>query len=198
MPRYGVDMSGGSVPLWITVVLAIIALLGPWGGAWLASRRDDRRWERDQAREDVRSQREREREDKQRGYQTETARREEKKQGYTEFLSTLMTWGWLLDRAGDQLEEGVPIPSELVVDLENAKILAVKAYAGLLVVADKEARREIEYGFYDHMEVHGDYVISGKSDEANYHKLNEAQDWVRRRARHELGIYSIADPDPSP
>lgn len=29
--------AGSSVPLWVTIALAVIALLGPWGGAWLAS-----------------------------------------------------------------------------------------------------------------------------------------------------------------
>jgi hypothetical protein len=115
----------------------------------------------------------------------------------TEYLSALMSWGWLLDRAERQIGKGAPFPDELVVELENAKTLAVKTYAGVLVVANKGTRREIEYGFYDHLEVHNDYAILGKLNETNYEKLDEAQDWVRRRARDELGIHSIADSDPS-
>lgn len=128
----------------------------------------------------------------------ETARRDEKKHSYTEFLSALMTWGWLLDRAGELLDHGTSLPGDTVAELENAKAYAVKTYASVLVVADEHARTEIEYGFFDHLDIHSKYVRFGKLNETDYLELNEAQDWVRRRARDELGIQSIADPDPSP
>lgn len=58
-------MSGAQFPLWVTYSLAVIAILGPIGGAlfgaWLTARRDDRRWDREVQREDLRWQREHER-----------------------------------------------------------------------------------------------------------------------------------------
>lgn len=193
------DMSAGSsIPLWVTIVLAVIALLGPWGGAWLASRRDDRRWDREQLREDIRFQRERDREAAQRAHEVAATQRSEKRETYSRYLATLMTWGWLLDKAEDLLRDGQPLSPGLVEDLENAKEDAIRAYAGVLVVADGEARIEIEYGFFDHMDVHSSYTRFAKYDEENFEKLHEAQSWVRRRARDELGIQPITDPDPMP
>ncbi|WP_328454693.1 MULTISPECIES: hypothetical protein [unclassified Amycolatopsis] len=55
------------IPLWVTLVLAIIAIMGPIGGAliggMITARRDDRRWERELEREEARWQRETEREE---------------------------------------------------------------------------------------------------------------------------------------
>ena len=55
-------MSNTQIPLWVTLALAVIALFGPIGGAWIGgtitARRDDRRWDREAAREDLRWDRE--------------------------------------------------------------------------------------------------------------------------------------------
>ncbi|WP_329049991.1 hypothetical protein OG738_44060 [Amycolatopsis sp. NBC_01488] len=82
--------------------------------------------------------------------------------------------------------------------MDNTKEDAIRAYASVLVVADGDARIEVEYGFFDHLEVHGSYTKFAKFDEENFMKLHETQSWVRRRARDELGIQSITDPDPMP
>lgn len=59
-------MGGASAPLWVTIMLGVLAVVGTVGGAWggqiIAARRDDRRWEREQQREDLRWKRDRERE----------------------------------------------------------------------------------------------------------------------------------------
>ncbi|GHG12095.1 hypothetical protein GCM10017567_31800 [Amycolatopsis bullii] len=43
---------------WLTITLAVLAVVGTiggaWGGQWIAARRDDRRWEREAEREELR------------------------------------------------------------------------------------------------------------------------------------------------
>jgi hypothetical protein len=57
-------MQGAQVPLAVTYTLAVIAILGPIGGAllgaWLTARRDDKRWSREKKRDNERWARERE------------------------------------------------------------------------------------------------------------------------------------------
>ncbi|TWP50791.1 hypothetical protein FKR81_19520 [Lentzea tibetensis] len=55
-------MSATQIPLWVTYSLAVIALVGPLGGAVIGGRvqakRDDKRWERERDREELRYDRE--------------------------------------------------------------------------------------------------------------------------------------------
>lgn len=180
-------MSGGSVPLWVTLVLAVIALLGPWGGAWLAARRDDRRWEREQAREERRWQRER-------GHQLDMARQDEKKRHYTDFLAALTAWGWLLDRARKLVECSTPLPEDLVAELEKAKTLAANAFAGVSIVVDADGTETIDKGFLSHMDVHHELVTLSKFREKTFRRMEDDIDWVRRQARDELGIEPFPEP----
>lgn len=60
---YDYEMSS-SVPLWVTIALGAMAVLGPMGGTWLgaliAARHDQRRWVRETQREDTHWKREQE------------------------------------------------------------------------------------------------------------------------------------------
>ena len=54
-------MPSGQVSVWVPIVVGIIGLLGVVTGQLINSRREDRRWEREAAREELRHRRERER-----------------------------------------------------------------------------------------------------------------------------------------
>jgi len=113
-------------------------------------------------------------------------------------LGALMSWSWLLDKVEDLLRDGESLSRDVIEDLENAKDDAIRAYASVLVVADGDARTEIEYGFFDHLDIRSSYTKFAKYNEKNFMKVREAQSRVRRRARDELGIQPITDPDPMP
>ncbi|WNV82223.1 hypothetical protein [Umezawaea sp. Da 62-37] len=84
-------MSSSQIPLWITYSLAVIAILGPIGGALIGgtitAKRDDRRWEREREREELRWQREREQQFDERRHQLRLDWRERRLDVYSEYLS---------------------------------------------------------------------------------------------------------------
>lgn len=92
-------MPGSVSPTWVSFVLAGIALLGPLGSAWVLSRRDDKRWERERRREDTRWERERRRDREVRDFN-------ERKAAYAQAITALSSLlyfiqGWVHDRRND-------------------------------------------------------------------------------------------------
>lgn len=47
-------MQTAQVPLWVPLLVGVLGILGALGAQWLATRRDDRRWERESQREELR------------------------------------------------------------------------------------------------------------------------------------------------
>lgn len=68
------------------------ALAGSWGGQLIASRRDDRRWQREREREDLRHEREMERLQLQHEREVDLAWRSERHAAYTRLLTTLLAF----------------------------------------------------------------------------------------------------------
>lgn len=89
MVRY---MQTGAVPSWVTLALAVIALVGPLGGAWIGARvtarRDDRRWDRDRERDDIRWRRESAERTANREYEAENQWRDRRSNLYADLLGT--------------------------------------------------------------------------------------------------------------
>lgn len=81
-------MTGATAPLWVTIMLGVIAVVGAvagaWGGQIIAARRDDRRWER----EDIRWTREQEREDARRMHDSRIEWRLHRFGVYQKFLAS--------------------------------------------------------------------------------------------------------------
>src|SRR3954453_5116473 len=49
--RYVVPVSSSQVPLWVTILIAFVGLLGVLSAQFIAAWREDRRWRRDRQRE---------------------------------------------------------------------------------------------------------------------------------------------------
>lgn len=102
-------MTGGQVPLWVTILISVTTFIGTLGGALggqlLAARRDDRRWEREARREDARWEREREREKDRLTHDALLHWREQRQTAYSNFTAAA-------DTAIEQLLEcGIEITS---------------------------------------------------------------------------------------
>jgi hypothetical protein len=89
-------MSGVQIPLWVTYSLAVIAILGPIGGALLGARytakRDDKRWDREREREEVRWERERQRLADERVHQKQLHWSEKRAEAYGAYMVALDGW----------------------------------------------------------------------------------------------------------
>lgn len=89
-------MSGATAPLWVTIMLGVLTVVGTvggaWGGQWIAARRDDQRWEREAKREDLRWQRESERQSVQRDHEARLHWRDERLKTYSLALAAIDTW----------------------------------------------------------------------------------------------------------
>jgi hypothetical protein len=62
-------MSSTQVPLWVPVIVALLGFIGVLGAQAIAAWRDDRRWQQEAEREELRWNRDRAREKDNRSYQ---------------------------------------------------------------------------------------------------------------------------------
>lgn len=126
--------------VWFSVISAVTALAGAWGGQWISARRDDRRWEREQRREDLRWDRDERRD-----------RRDRTLRAYVDFLTKLRQYlsaatkmqTAVVNRSMGAGNEHDVVASEHEVDLlyhELAeKVAAVEVFAPLEIYARAEA-----------------------------------------------------------
>jgi hypothetical protein len=77
---------------WAAALGFIGALAGSWGGQLIASGREDRRWDREREREDIRAQRDHEKEIRERAHDMKVQWRAERKFAYAELLAVLTSW----------------------------------------------------------------------------------------------------------
>ena len=92
---------------WWGALLGFVgALAGSWGGQLIASRREDRRWQREREREDVRHTRELEKLKLQHAREVDLAWRSERRTIYGQFLTALVSWEGL----AHQLIKDTPLP----------------------------------------------------------------------------------------
>jgi hypothetical protein len=78
---------------WWGAVLGFVgALAGSWGGQFIATRREDRRWEREREREDLRWQRERQKVADERDHADRLHWRTERQQAYGKFVAGMAEW----------------------------------------------------------------------------------------------------------
>ncbi|RSN36819.1 hypothetical protein DMC61_01665 [Amycolatopsis sp. WAC 04169] len=98
-------MPSGQVSVWVPIVVGIIGLVGVVAGQLINSRREDRRWQREAAREELRHQRERDRVAADRAHAIALHWSQERKDTYTgllkesdEYLGTLLKYVEALER----------------------------------------------------------------------------------------------------
>jgi hypothetical protein len=80
------------VSVWIPIIVAIIGILGVIGGQAVASSRDDRRWNREIAREETRTQRELQSAEASRQHELKIHWIDQRLSAYTECLSSFDEW----------------------------------------------------------------------------------------------------------
>jgi hypothetical protein len=82
----------GLMTWWAAVLGFVGALAGSWGGQLIASRREDRRWQRERERDDLRHEREIERLRLQHAREVDLAWRSERHTAYTRLLNVLLAF----------------------------------------------------------------------------------------------------------
>ncbi|MEV6831985.1 hypothetical protein [Amycolatopsis sp. NPDC051102] len=131
---------------WAAVLGFVGALAGSWGGQLIASRREDRRWDRERDREEVRWQRERSRLDDQRRHEFQLDWRERKLAEFGDFLggldqalsAAMHAHRTELEKVGLAYVRGPKEPArdEIVEGLRAASARMSAALAVIQVIAD--------------------------------------------------------------
>ncbi|MGY6652823.1 hypothetical protein ACXIZN_11695 [Amycolatopsis sp. TRM77291] len=85
-------MPNSQTPLWVSMLLAGIALIGPLGAAWITTKRDDKRWSRELARERERWQREDDKRRQDLSHESRMNWRDRRVEAYSELHDALMLW----------------------------------------------------------------------------------------------------------
>ncbi len=107
-------MSSSQVPLWVTLLIAFIGLLGVLSAQLIAAWREDRRWRREQEREELRWQRERQRELDNRDF-------EGRQTAYAQVIAAIEGFDWLIYPTMSAIRNGRDIGEDLVADLRRAR-----------------------------------------------------------------------------
>jgi hypothetical protein len=128
--------------MWVTIALAVLAFVGTlggaWGGQWIASRHDNRRWEREAKREDSRWEREQLHLREQRARELQLHWPEKRLTAYVEC--------YRLARAWCQLLSGNP-PSNVWDRLVHIPPPVSQKHTE----ADEESLREVSAAFHEHL-----------------------------------------------
>lgn len=190
-----------SFPLWVTYSLAVIAILGPIGGAWFGAlqtaRRDDRRWDREREREDQRWQRENESHLKARRHEMDVQWRASRSDLYSATYSAFFQWRMKITTAFTHKVSG-PLPDAEVKELiqyarqaeAQVALLALYASSGIIthVTTLSQVLSEGAYNVYTGTEF----------DQENWHfKSGDGLTDLLNAMRHDLGADHVDRPVPA-
>ncbi|RSN24276.1 hypothetical protein DMC63_06975 [Streptomyces sp. WAC 05977] len=153
-------MQGGQVPLWTTLAVALLGVIGVVAGQLVNAHREDRRWRREQAREDLRWARERQRWTEEREFETERYWRDQRLRIYTAFLAAISNLRAELRYVGDTLRAGAELDLARRERLLDLVATARDLYAPLGVVGPAQVRdqaTELIRVFAENL----DYVMDG-------------------------------------
>jgi hypothetical protein len=107
-------VSSSQVPLWVTLLIALLGLVGVLSAQVIAAWREDRRWRREQEREDHRWQRERQRELDNRDY-------DGRQTAYAQVIAAIEAFDFLFYPAMSAIRNGRDVTDEIVGDLRRAR-----------------------------------------------------------------------------
>ncbi|UMP05406.1 hypothetical protein [Amycolatopsis sp. EV170708-02-1] len=133
-------MQGGQVPLWTPLVVALLGIIGVVAGQLVNAHREDRRWRREQVRDDVRWARERRRWAEERESETERYWRDQRLRIYTAFLAAISNLRVEMRYAGDTLQESAELDQPRRERLLDLAATARDLYAPLGVVGPADVR----------------------------------------------------------
>jgi len=127
-------MPSGQVPLWVPLVVALLGVLGVLTSQVIATRREDKRWSREQEQEELRWRRDRQREIEERTYRGRL-------DAYSRMISTLEEWGWALHPTKRWLLDRVqPLNDAQRAELIKLRDLAPQALGPMNLFAPSEVR----------------------------------------------------------
>lgn len=135
-------MQGGQVPLWVTLMVAVLGILGVVAGQLINAHREDKRWLREQAREDLRWERERQVRAEDRAHETELYWRDRRLHVYAAFLASISTVRAEMRYASDLLRENGELTQSRHQRLVELVATARDLYAPMGVVGPPEIRAE--------------------------------------------------------
>jgi hypothetical protein len=107
-------VSSSQVPLWVTLLIALLGLMGVLSAQLIAAWREDRRWRREQEREDHRWKRERRRELDNRDY-------EGRQTAYAQVVAAIEAFDFLTYPAMSAIRNDRKITDEIVADVRQAR-----------------------------------------------------------------------------
>jgi hypothetical protein len=107
-------VSSSQVPLWVTVLISFVGLLGVLSAQLIAAWREDRRWRRDQDREELRWRRDRQRELENRDF-------EGRRDAYAQIMSALEAFDWLVYPVIKAFRRDPDLPATDVADVRQAR-----------------------------------------------------------------------------
>ncbi len=133
-------MQGGQVPLWTPLAVALLGIIGVVAGQFVNAHREDRRWRREQVREDVRWARERLRWAEEREFETERYWRDQRLRIYAAFLAAISNLRVEMRYAGDRLRDNAQLDGARRERLLELAATARDLYAPLGVVGPADVR----------------------------------------------------------
>jgi hypothetical protein len=179
-----------SPPLWVTIMLGVMAVVGTiaggWGGQVIAARRDDKRWEREAAREELRWERERTRLADERTHLEQLHWRDERLRLYAKFVSDLSEWYFSLDNAAATTAAQEFVSGPQKARARAAKKVAVESYGAARLLASSLVG--ISFGA---AMVHMHKLHTSAVDEetgGNLRAAGAALDELKSNVRKEIGL----------
>lgn len=189
-------------PLWLTIVLGflipIAAAGGAVGGQWLASRRDDKRWDRERDREDLRWSRDQQRQVDDRTHMNQVHWRTERLTVYGKFIVAMTEWYQGLYRIYEAMREQSPIGPGMKRKMLRGEATSNELYGLIMVIGSSEVRNRVTGAMIDFAEVHREILETDDASGAS--SLWSELEAVTSLLRAELGVEATiesANPGPS-
>lgn len=187
-------MPSGQVSVWVPIVVGIIGLVGVIAGQLINSRREDRRWDREIAREELRHQRESDRLAAERAHAIALHWSQERRDTYAgllkesdEYLSTLLKYVDALERkeSTDEFEANMSQRRQAAASCRAS--VDILASPRIRAVADDLIRATLGA----HINVRADGV-DARSRSIAMRKAERAKDAFLQEVRAELRVDSPA------
>jgi hypothetical protein len=176
-------MSSGQVPLWVPVVVALLGLGGVLGAQLIAGWREDRRWRRETAREELRWSRERDKERENRSY-------EGRARAYAEVIGAIESFDWVLYDARRLVRDGGELDDGLAAELRKTTAHARNSLGAVNVHAPERIRAMLRESLVRRSTL-SVRLLNGVSGEEERRLWREAQreyKIMRRAMREDLGL----------
>lgn len=185
-------MSSSQVPLWVTLLIALLGLIGVLSAQLIAAWREDRRWRREQQREDHRWKRERQRELDNRDH-------EGRQTAYAQVIAAIEAFDFLVYPAMSALRNGREITDEIAADVRRARDELRQCLGPINLLAPQRFNELLRTAALPRSRLAMDVAGGHNRDRDHVEKLwNDGQAGyrhMRARMREDLGLDTEELPD---